>query len=70
MKHKPLPKNIVVISVRGGVVQAVYRNGGAPVILVDYDDIEQGGEAKNYFVCPLSRLTGETAKHVKRLYRS
>jgi hypothetical protein len=61
---KPLGPLTVVIEVRGGVVQMVYADLPLDVVLVDWDNINDGDDAGRYGHDPLADLPEDTRGQV------
>ena len=56
----------VVVEVRGGTVVGVYTNlGNVRIVLVDWDDIQQGDRGGEYPACCLADMP----EHTKQEYR-
>ena len=50
----------LIVEVRCGVVQKIYGNIAAHVIVVDWDEIKSGGRSFDYKVVPLGEMPLET----------
>jgi hypothetical protein len=59
--------NKIVIEIRGGLVEEVYTDCNAEIVIVDWDNIEQGDGAAQIPGLGLKRMSEETAKEADLL---
>jgi len=58
-------KTKIVIECSGGVVTSVYSNSDVEITLLDWDEVEEGGEAEHIPAVSLDNLPSETKALLK-----